>query len=137
MNNPASDRYNMGMQPALVWKHKKTLRWISTAALWKREMIFFQKLLDGYVTRFSSESDKAKISHFQNLIIYYRDELIHQLVAKLRQHERRLAEVLAGKAEEEAVYLQEHATLMDELEATSIQFNSNKEALFSFIERVI
>ncbi|MFM8914527.1 MAG: hypothetical protein ACKOE6_16650 [Flammeovirgaceae bacterium] len=137
MISPLSHTGEYILQPTLIWKHKKTLEWISTATFWKRELAFFQKLLDEYAPRFSSEADKMKIGHFQSLIIYYRDELINQLTSKLRLHEKRLAELLEKKNESDVEYFKEHADLMGELDATSTQFSTNKEELFSFIERVM
>lgn len=137
MISPISNTREYILQPTLIWKHKRTLEWISTATFWKRELAFFQKLLDEYAPRFSSEADKMKISHFQNLIIYYCDELTSTLTSKLRLHEKRLAELLEKKNESDTVYFKEHADLMAELDATSIQFSNNKEELFSFIERVM
>ena len=66
MISPISNTREYILQPTLIWKHKRTLEWISTATFWKRELAFFQKLLDEYAPRFSSEADKMKISHFQN-----------------------------------------------------------------------
>jgi hypothetical protein len=137
MISPISNTREYILQPTLIWKHKKTLEWISTATFWKRELAFFQKLLDEYAPRFSSEADKMKVSHFQNFIIYYRDELINTLTSKLRLHEKRLAEMLEKKNESDTEYFKEHAELMAELEATGTQFSTNKEELFSFIERAM
>lgn len=137
MISPLSTTREYILQPTLVWKHKKTLEWLSTATFWKRELAFFQKILDEYAPRFSSEADKMKISHFQNFIIYYRDELINQLISKLRLHEKRLAEILETKNESDVEYFKEHADLMSELESANTQLSTTKEELFSFIEKTI
>ena len=34
------------LQPSLLDMHRQTLEWLSATALWKRELSFFQNLLD-------------------------------------------------------------------------------------------
>ncbi|MFZ6012161.1 MAG: hypothetical protein ACOYXT_17600 [Bacteroidota bacterium] len=128
---------NYILQPTLLSKHKKTLEWLSTAMLWKWELAFFQKLLDRYVSKFSSVDDKKKIDHFQNVITYYRYELIDALTARLRSHEKKLAEMLETKDETKTDCLKEHEGLMNDIEAANVQFLQNKEELFEFIEKAI
>lgn len=130
-----TDKYIL--QPSLLSKHKKTLEWLSGAVLWKRELDFFQKLLDQYSSRFTSVDDKKTIDHFQNLIIYYKGELIDSLTSRLRLHEKRLAEMLETKDETKLDYFNEHEGLMNELEALNTQFREYKEELFGFIEGVM
>ncbi len=137
MISVASVTDNFILQPTLLNKHKKTLEWLSTAVLWKRELAFFQKLLDQYTAKFSSVDDKKKIDHFQNVIIYYKCELIDALSAKLRAHEKTLAEMLESKNETKTEYFKEHEGLMNELEALNTQFLQIKEELFEFIEKAM
>lgn len=128
---------NYILQPSLLNKHKKTLEWLSTAVLWKRELVFFQKLLDQYASKFSATDDKKKIDHFQHLIIYYKDELVDRLSSRLRLHEKKLAEMLETRNEARTEYFNEHEGLMNELEALNTQFLQNKEELFEFIEKAM
>ncbi|MEO5603716.1 MAG: hypothetical protein ABIR06_22540 [Cyclobacteriaceae bacterium] len=128
---------NYILQPTLLSKHKKTLDWLSAAALWKRELAFFQKLLDQYAPKFSTTEDKKKIDHFQNVIIYYKGELIDMLTTRLRLHEKKLAEMLESRDETKTEYFKEHDGLMNELESLNTQFTQYKEDLFSFIEKVM
>jgi hypothetical protein len=128
---------NYIIQPTLLAKHRKTLEWLSAAILWKHELAFFQKLLDQYAPKFTTTSEKATIDHFQNLITYYRFELIDALTSRLRLHEKKLAEMLETKDETMVEYFQEHDSLMGELEAANTQLTQNKEALFLFIERAM
>lgn len=69
------------LQPTLLEKHRKTLAWLSSTLLWKRECNFFQKLLDQYGSKFTAIEDK-KLDHFQNLIIYYNGEVIDEFRKK-------------------------------------------------------
>jgi hypothetical protein len=130
-----TDKYII--QPTLLGKHKKTLEWLSAAVLWKRELDFFQKLLDQYAPKFASVDDKKKIDHFQNVIIYYKDELIDSHTSRLRVHERRLADMLESRDESRIEYFKEHDALMNELEALNNQFMEYKEELFTFIEKAM
>jgi hypothetical protein len=130
-----TDKYIL--QPTLLNNHKKTLEWLSMTVLWKRELAFFQKLLDQYAAKFSTTEDKKKLDHFQNLIIYYRGELIDSLSTRLRLHEKKLAEMLESRDETKTEYFKEHGGLMNELEALNTQFVQYKEELFEFIEKVM
>jgi hypothetical protein len=125
------------LQPSLLEKHRKTLSWLSATLLWQREFNFFQKLLDQYAPKFSGADDKKNVSHFQNLIIYYRDELILDLRKKLRDHENRLANLLMTKDELKTQYFKEHDVIMQELEAFNTSFTDFKNDLFEFIEKVM
>lgn len=125
------------LQPSLLEKHRKTLNWLSSTLLWQREFIFFQKLLDQNASKFTDIDDKKRIDHFQNLIIYYKNELIIELQRKLREHENRLADMLKTKDELKTAYFKEHDTVMQELEAANVRFIEYKEELFGFIETVM
>jgi hypothetical protein len=128
---------NYIVQPSLLAKHKKTLESLSAAVLWKRELAFFQKLLDQYAPRFSSTDDKKRIDHFQSIILYYKGELIDALAAKLRLHEKKLADILERHDETGTAYFQEHEALISEVESLSAQLGQYKEELFSFIEKAM
>jgi hypothetical protein len=131
----ATDKYIL--QPTLFEKHRKTLDWLSSALLWKREMAFFQKLLDQYAAKFSALEDKKRIDHFQHLITYYNGEVIDGLRAKLRMHEKNLAEVLQKNDELNTQYFNDHDELMKMLEAANTQVSNIKAELFNFIEKAM
>jgi hypothetical protein len=125
------------LQPTLIGKHRKTLEWLSSTLLWKRELTFFQKLLDQFANKFQSTDEKKRIDHFQNLIIYYNGELVESLASKLRLHEKKLAEMLEFRDESKTEYFSEHEGLMNELESANNQFIQIKDDLFTFIEKAI
>jgi hypothetical protein len=125
------------LQPTLISKHKKTLEWLSATMLWKKEVAFFQKLLDQYAARFTSLDDKKMVDHFQNIIIYYRGELLDSIASRLRQHEKNLADMLDSVDESKTVYFKEHDEIMGQLEVLNDQLITYKEELFEFIERVM
>ncbi len=128
---------NYILQPSLVEMHKKSLEWLSATVLWKRELKFFQQLLDNQAPKFSSVDDKKKIDHFQNLLIYYSGELVDELSSKLRKHESNLARMLQEKNESDTVYFKEHQSLMFELQSFSESFQSYRHEFFDFIEKVL
>jgi hypothetical protein len=125
------------VQQTLLTKHKKTLEWLSATILWKQELAFFQKLLDAYSPSFTKVEDKQKLDHFQNIVIYYRGELINNLVAKLRLHEKKLADMFETRDETNVSYYQEHEELMNQLDSLNTQLLQYKEELFSFLGKVL
>jgi hypothetical protein len=130
-----TDKYIL--QPSLLNKHKKSLEWLSAAVLWKRELAFFQKLLDQYSSKFTAIEDKKLIGHFQSLITYYNGEMIDTFSSRLRLHEKKLADLLESRDESKTEYFKEHDGLMNELEAMNAQLMGYKEELFAFIERAM
>jgi DNA primase large subunit len=126
-----TDKYIL--QPSLIAKHKKTVEWLSTALFWKKEMSFFQKLLDNTAPKLSAVADKQKLDHFQHFITYYNGELIDSLRTKLRLHEKNLADMLEKKDELAKKYFEEHDALMSLLEGAQTQILQTKEELFDFV----
>ena len=137
MISVASTSANYILQPILLSKHKKSLEWLSATVLWKRELAFFQKLLDKYAKNFSSTDDKKIVDHFQSFITYYNGELVNSLSTKLRLHEKSLADMLETKNETKTEYFKEHDELIRQLESVNTQFAHTKEELFDFIEKVM
>jgi hypothetical protein len=125
------------LQPGLVEMHRKSLEYLSATALWKRELQFFQKLLDTYAPRFTALEDKKKVDHFQSIIIFYSGELVSQLTKSLRQHEGDLARMLQSKNESDTQYFKDHNDLMNQLESFSKSYTEFHHDLYNFIERVM
>lgn len=125
------------LQPSLLDMHHQSLDWLSTTLFWKRELAFFQKLLDQYASFFTSTDDKKKIDHFQNLIMYYSAELIDSLRDRLHEHENRLAESLKKLNEADTEYYTQHQSLMEELTGFDEHFIKFKNDFFAFIERAL
>lgn len=123
------------LQPSLLDMHRQTLEWLSATALWKRELSFFQKLLDKHAVTLSSVEFKKQVDHFQNLITYYNGELIDILRKKLRDHESKLAHMLQALKESDTEYFSEHRGIMDELDAFQNTFHAFKHSFYEFIER--
>lgn len=128
---------NYILQPGLVDMHRKSLEYLSATALWKRELTFFQRLLDTYAPKFSALEDKKQIDHFQNLLIYYSGELVDELNKKIRQHEGHLARLLQKKDESDTQYFNEHKDIMSQAESFSKTFDGFRHELYDFIEKVM
>lgn len=127
--------YEYILQPALISMHRETQAWLSAAELWKRELEFFQKILDKHNATNPHEEFKKQIDHFQHLITYYNGEVVDLLRKKLRDHEKKLAFILSEKKESDISYFQEHSGLMDEVRTFAETFSGFKQDLFNFIER--
>lgn len=125
------------LQPSLMEMHHSSLEWLSTSVLWKQEVTFFQKLLDRYSPQYTSNDDKKKVSHFQNVITYYGGELIDTLRKKIKTHEHKLADRLQELKTTDTEYYQEHGELMEELGSFLKTFNSFKSEFFHFIEKSV
>ena len=123
------------LQPSLLGMHRQTLEWLSATALWKREVSFFQKVLDLHAGQRSDVEFKKDVDHFQNLITYYGGELIDQLRKKLRDHEHQLAHMLQQSNESDTGYYDEHKGIMDELDSFQNVFHGFKHAFFDFAEK--
>jgi hypothetical protein len=124
-------------QPSLLVKHKATLAWLSVAALWKKELVFFQKLLEVCAKEVISQDDKKRVDHFQSIITFYRDELVDQLSAQLRLHEKKLADVFGTPDIPAFEYLNEHERLMTEIESMNSQLAQYKEDLYTFVLKIL
>ena len=125
------------LQPSLVEMHRQSLEYLSATALWKRELRFFQKLLDQYAPKFSTVDDKKRVDHFQNLLTYYSGELVDELNRKIRQHENNLSRLLQEKNESDTQYFHEHKGLMAQAESFSKSYDEFHHSLYDFIEKVM
>jgi hypothetical protein len=137
MISAISTTSNYILQPSLIEMHRKSLEYISYTVLWKRELSFFQKLIDKYATKFISVEEKKRVGHFQSLITYYSAELVDELNRKLRNHEADLARMLQSKNESDTQYFAEHRDLMNQLEDFKRGYDSFHHELYDFIETVM
>jgi hypothetical protein len=120
--------------PVTLQRHKATAEWLSTSLLWKKELKFFQKLLDLFAPKFTSLAEKQSVDHFQSIITYYDGELIDAYKSKLRHHEKKLSQMLERGDEPDTRYFNEHDTLMNDLDAINKQLSEYKDEFYTFIE---
>ena len=123
------------LQPSLIEMHTNSVEWLSSLELWKKEVSFFQKLLDQHSSQVNSPEVKKQVDHFQHLITYYGGELISALRKKLHNHEGNLARMLRDMNEADTEYFQEHKRIMEELGAFRRTFYQFKHDYIEFIER--
>jgi hypothetical protein len=125
------------LQPSLVSMHQQSLEWISASALWKRELSFFQKLLDKNSVKATSIDLKKEMDHFQNIITYYGGEVVDGLRKKVREHEGDLANMLQSMNESETQYFKNHAAVMGDLSEFSKTYDQFRHEFFGFIEKLM
>lgn len=87
--------------------------------------------------RIPRKATRQEIEHIQNVIIYYKCELIEAIRTKLRLHEKKFMEMIQSKNDIRKLYLTEHEILMNELDAVNRQFLHNKENFLAFIEKAM
>jgi len=126
---------NYILQPILIEKHSETIDWLSSSILWKSELNAFQKILDDRTSWITSIEGKKSLDHFQNLIIYYKGEVVDDLRKKLRDHESKLAKMLESKDETDTQYYKEHDGIMDQLEIFSNIFKQFRTEFFEFCRK--
>jgi hypothetical protein len=118
--------------------HKESKVWASRIKLWKRELDFFQKLLDSNASKFESEEDKKAEDHFQNLIIYYNGELLDQFKQSVRRQEKQLGIMLTtNDYADESTFRRKHIQLKEEIDSFDDQFRKTKAEFFQLIESVL
>lgn len=120
--------------------HKESKVWKSRIEMWKRELSFFQKLLDSYSLKFENPEDKKEEDHFQNLIIYYNGELLDEYKQAARRQEKRLAEMMDRESSDhldESEYRNQHIELKKKVDSFDKQFRKYKHDFFTFIEKVL
>lgn len=129
----ATSRFTI--QPPLSKRHQETVEWLSAIVLWKRELTFLQKLLDHH--RKSSPAFKLEIAHYQNIILYYNDELIDSVASLLRLHEKKLEKLIVDQNERSAAYFTEHEQIMNEADALGKQIRTYREEIYDLVEKII
>jgi len=137
MVSAISTSNNYFLQPSLVEMHRKSLEYLSATILWKRELGFFQKLLDKSAPKFSSVEEKKLMGHFQSLITYYSGELVDLLHKKIREHEHGLALILQKQTESDAPYFAEHHDLLTQMESFSKSYDEFRHDFYDFVEKTI
>lgn len=118
--------------------HKESRMWVSSINLWKRELEFFQKLLDTYSTKFETSDLKKQGDHFQNLIIYYNGELLESFKQTVRRQEKNLGILLAGTEYiDEVVFRNQHLEIKEKIDSFDTEFIKTKHDFFELIESVL
>lgn len=118
--------------------HKESKVWVSRIDLWKRELEFFQNLLDKNSSKFTTSEAKKHEDHFQNLIIYYNGELLEEYKQAVRRQEKHLGTMLTtNDYTEESTYRGKHMALKEKIDSFDDQFRKTKHEFFELIESVL
>lgn len=120
--------------------HKDSKVWLSRIELWKRELLFFQKLLDSNSTKFVNHEDKKNEDHFQNLIIYYNGELLDEYKQLVRRQVKQLSALVSKNGTEpidESTFRNNQINLKKKVDSFDREFRKYKHEFFEFIEKVI
>jgi DNA primase large subunit len=125
------------LQPGLVSMHQQSLEWLSAAALWKRELSFFQKLLDKNSVKATTSALKKEMDHFQHIVTYYNGEVVDALRKKIRGHEADCANMLQTMNESNTQYFKDHEGVISELAAFSKTYDQFRHEFFAFIEKMM
>ncbi|MEM9671368.1 MAG: hypothetical protein AAF992_02170 [Bacteroidota bacterium] len=138
MDQIMSESQQMTMERSVEEMYHNSLEWQSEVSLWKQEMKFFQKMLDTYTSKCLSVEQKQRLSHFQNLLIYYDGELLDQF----KQQSRRHAKYLAHQLEENESfnldeYQQKFGGLSSHLSAFATEYRRYKKDFFGLMEELI
>jgi hypothetical protein len=115
--------------------HRESETWDSRITLWKRELDFFQKLLDTFSSKFDNGDDRKSGDHFQNLIIYYNGELLEGYKQAVRRQKKNLGNILSsGEDTDEATFRNNHIGLKEKIDSFDYEFRKTKQEFFNFIE---
>lgn len=125
------------LRESLLDLHKSSKQWVSEVALWKLELVFFQKLLDANAKKVTTYQGKKTIGHLQNLITYYQGELMDEFAKAVRKHEKYLSRILKDDESDESSYRVKHEIIEDKINAFRIRFKDYKKELFVFITDLI
>jgi hypothetical protein len=118
--------------------HHTTLEWESNIELWKRELIFFQKLIKEYGEHLHRREEVRECDHFKMLLDYYAGQLMTSLTNKMINHEVRLKALMRNtKRQDESEYRKEHRELDRLMSAYEKEFQCYKHELFQLIEKVM
>jgi hypothetical protein len=119
--------------------HQTTLEWESSIEFWKKEFLFFKKLITKYEAQLSGWSNIQEKEHFKSLLNYYSGSLMELLMNKMIDHEAMLKPLLLGEKskQDEMSYRKEHTILRYQVEALEKEFENNKNELYALIEKAM
>ena len=124
------------LEQGLESLHAENKVFQSNVEFWKREMQFLDHLLVKNEPFVKTERNKKELEHFQNRLIYYRGEVLDQLLHDLREAEHKLAANMQTEHADESVYRTQHNASADAIKSFQKVYNEFKEELFTFIEHL-
>ncbi|WKN41667.1 hypothetical protein [Tunicatimonas pelagia] len=138
MDQMIAESQPMSMERNIDEMYHNSLDWQSEVSLWKQELKFFQKMLDTYTRKCLSVQQKQRLSHLQNLLIYYNGELLDQFKQQTRRH----VKYLSHQMEEESSlnlneYQQKFGGLSNHLAAFATEYRRYKKDFFTLMSELI
>jgi len=135
MNSIEQSKMDYLLQRTVEDLHESSRQWMEDIDFWKIELDFFQKLLDDQVAKMHSTEQKQQLDHFQNLIIYYRGELLDQFEQSARRHAKVMGALVASSnGREDGTARNKHVELADKIDSFAHQFRQYKKDLYVFLE---
>ncbi|GAA4435851.1 hypothetical protein GCM10023188_28260 [Pontibacter saemangeumensis] len=129
---------NYLLEVSLADLHRESRSWLSDINFWSVEMDFYQRLLERVAGRITSVEGKKGIDHFQNLILYFKGELLDQFEHDIREHERYLERLLQNKSPfNEQLYREVHKKYEYQIKAFNYDFKQYRKDLYKFTERYL
>jgi hypothetical protein len=129
---------NYMLQRSLQDLHQRTLEWESSIEFWRRELVFFKKLIDQYGTKLHLREQIKEREHFKFLLDYYSGELMDELTRKINEHEIHLKPLISKRnSQDEDEYRSEHRVIEKQVRSIEQEFLSYKGELFSLVEKVM
>ena len=118
--------------------HYSSRQWLFNIEFWRRELDFFQTLLDRNVEKAKSVDQKKQIDHFQHLITYYQGELLDEFHQKARRHEKSMRAMLNGEPSNiDNAFREKHNILFDQIVSFDNQFKQHKLDFYNFISSLL
>ena len=118
--------------------HYSSRQWLFNIEFWRKELDFFQTLLDRNVDKAESVDQKKQIDHFQHLITYYQGELLDEFHQKARRHEKSTRAMLDGESSKvDNAFREKHNTLFDQIVSFDNQFKQHKLDFYEFISALL
>ncbi|WP_161889288.1 hypothetical protein [Pontibacter russatus] len=134
--SPANTNYLL--EVSLANLHRESRSWLFEINFWRIELAFYQRLLERVAGRITSVEDKKGVDHFQNLILYFKGELLDQFEHDIREHERYLESLLQNRAPfNEQLYRGVHKKYEDQIQAFNYDFKQYRKDLYKFTERYL
>ena len=129
---------NILLEISLEDLHRNTIDWIQSIDFWRFELGFAQKLVDQVNARTRTVDDKKRIDHFQNLIIYYRSQLLPELEEDLVRHEGYLKQLIQDRVHyNDQMYRDVHKKFEDQVTSFDQNFRAFKRDLYHFSEQFL
>ena len=138
MDQIALENFDFLAERSIEDLHYSSRQWLFNIEFWRKELDFFQTLLDLNVEKAESVDQKKQIDHFQNLITYYKGELLDEFHQKARRHEKSMRAMLNGESSNlDNAFREKHNILFDQIVSFDNQFKQHKLDFYDFLSALL